>query len=135
MAKLFGLGKQERLKSRKQIDALFTGGKSFPVFPLRVTYSLLTNAEEPGAQVGVTVSKRHFKRAVDRNLIKRLLREAYRLQKNEFVESLKNKKVKASVFFMFTGKTLPTFNEIKPAMQTGIEKLQQRLGTINENHS
>ena len=83
MAKTFGLGKRERLKSRKQIDNLFAEGKSFAVFPIRVTYSFMPTDGDALVQIGVTVSKRNFKKAVDRNRIKRLFREAYRLQKAE----------------------------------------------------
>ena len=72
--------KIERLCSKKVIDALFTGGnKSFSAFPLRVVYM---ERSEPGAQVLISVSKRRFKHAVDRNRIKRQIREAYRLNKD-----------------------------------------------------
>src|SRR6476661_11151745 len=102
MAKPFSLGKKEKLKSRKQIETLFASGKSFAVFPIRVTYSFFPANGEPGAQIGVTVSKRHFKKAVDRNRIKRLLRESYRLQKSELKEKVHEKRVQAYVFFMYT---------------------------------
>ena len=79
-AKRFGFGRKEKLKSRKQIDELFLQGKSFSVYPLRVTYRFISS-DTPGVQVGVTAGKKYFKRAVDRNRMKRLMREAYRLQK------------------------------------------------------
>ena len=82
----YKLGKQARLKSRKVIDCLFKDGKSFTVFPFRVIYQFTKLPVTPDAfqlQAGFSVSKRHFKKAVDRNRIKRLMREAYRLQKNE----------------------------------------------------
>lgn len=72
--------KSERLCSKKVIDALFAGGnKSFSAFPLRVVYM---ERPEPVSQVLVSVSKRHFKHAVDRNRVKRQIREAYRLNKD-----------------------------------------------------
>lgn len=77
----FTLGKEERLKSRKLIEQLYSEGKSVKVFPLRMVYLQTEHTSEFPAQVGVSVPKRNFKRAVDRNRIKRLLRESYRLQK------------------------------------------------------
>ena len=133
MAKPFGLGKQEKLKSRKQIDALFDGGKSFAVFPIRVTYNLLPADGEAAAQIGVTASKRNFKKAVDRNRIKRLLREAYRLQKAELTEMLRQKGTKGYLFFMYTGKELMPFDQIKTAMNTCLKKLQKKLNAGNED--
>jgi ribonuclease P protein component len=122
MTKRFGLPKTERLKSRKQIDTLFAGSKGFSVFPIRVTYRFAA-AEEGGLQVGVTVSKRYFKKAVDRNRIKRLLREAYRLQKEEIQQQLQASGKSGAVFFLYTDKTLPTFDGVKAAMAKCLKKL------------
>ena len=132
MAKTFGLGKKERLKSRKQIETLFAEGKSLAVFPIRVSYRFLPADNEPLAQIGVTASKRNFKRAVDRNRIKRLLREAYRLQKTELAEALKQSNRKAYLFFMYTDKTIASFNVIKTSMNHCLKRLQQKLGSTNE---
>jgi ribonuclease P protein component len=128
MAKPLGLGKKERLKSRKQIDALFASGKSFVQFPLRVTYSFFTAEDEALAQIGVTASKRNFKKAVDRNRIKRLLREAYRLQKSGLADALKKNGKKGYLFFMYTDKTITSFDVIKTTMNQCLKKLQQKLG-------
>ncbi|WP_408041228.1 ribonuclease P protein component [Tenacibaculum amylolyticum] len=78
----FTLGKEERLKSRKLIGKLYTEGKSIKTFPLRMVYIQTEHTSQFPVQIGVSVPKRNFKRAVDRNRIKRLLRESYRLQKN-----------------------------------------------------
>lgn len=82
---LHSFPKSERLCSRKAIDALFTSGnRAFSAFPLRVIYKRLTE-EDPDVwvpQILVSVSKRHFKHAVDRNRTKRQIREAWRLNKD-----------------------------------------------------
>ena len=96
MAKQFGLGKRDRLKSRREIDTLFEKGKHFSVFPLRVIYRLEPAPNLPTLQAGVTASKRHFKKAVDRNLIKRRIREGYRLNKNQIGDQ--NKLVIAYIY-------------------------------------
>lgn len=77
----FTLGKEERLKSKKIIDRLYAEGSTVKVFPLRMVYLQTAHTSEFPAQVGVSVAKRNFKHAVDRNRIKRLLRESYRKQK------------------------------------------------------
>lgn len=77
----FTLGKQERLKSRKLIGRLYEEGKSIKVFPLRMVYIQTEHTSNFPAQVGLSVPKRNFKKAVDRNRIKRLLRETYRKEK------------------------------------------------------
>ncbi|HJW15830.1 MAG TPA: ribonuclease P protein component [Flavisolibacter sp.] len=133
MPKPFGLGKKEKLKSRKQIDTLFATGKSFTVFPIRVTYRFLSTEEAPLAQIGVTVSKRYFKKAVDRNKVKRLLREAYRLQKTGLASQLQQSKLKAYVFFIYTDKTIGSFDSIKSAMSACLSKLQNKLATVHED--
>ena len=129
-AKRFGFGRNEKLKSRKQIDELFLQGKSFSVYPLRVTYRF-TSSETPGIQVGVTAGKKYFKRAVDRNRMKRLMREGYRIQKSDLVELLAQKRQSAALFFMYTGKTLTTFPVIKETISKCLERLQ-KLAQQNE---
>ena len=84
------LGKQERLSGHKQIDALFGGGsQSVTVYPIRAVYRLSACSEDqPPVRLLVSVPKRHFKHAVDRNRVKRQLREAYRLQKQVLHEAM-----------------------------------------------
>lgn len=131
MAKRFGFGGKEKLKSRKQIEELFLNGKSFSMFPLRVTYRFIPS-DETNVQVGVTAGKRFFKKAVDRNRIKRLIREAYRLQKNDLAASLKQKGQKAFLFFMYTDKTIVPFLTIKEAMNKALKRLE-KIAEANEN--
>ncbi|RCS26228.1 ribonuclease P protein component [Polaribacter sp. WD7] len=76
------LGKQERLKSRKLIEKLYQQGNSVKTFPLRMVFLQTEHTSKFPVQMGVSVPKRNFKLAVDRNRIKRLMRETYRLQKN-----------------------------------------------------
>jgi ribonuclease P protein component len=133
MAKPFGFGKKEKLKSRKQIDDLFATGKSFAIFPIRVTYKLLPADEQVPLQVAVTASKKNFKKAVERNRIKRLLREAYRLQKAETVELFRQRGQKAHVFFMYTDKTIASFDEIRAAMGKCLKRLQHKIAEVNED--
>ncbi len=79
----FTLGKQERLKSRKLIKRLYEEGESVKVFPLKMMYLQTKHDSNYPSRAGVSVPKRNFKLAVDRNKIKRLMRETYR--KNKYI--------------------------------------------------
>lgn len=74
----YHFGKTEKLKRKTYLDALFSKGKSLKRFPVKLIYHPI---ETPNHKIGVSVPKRSFKRAVDRNRLKRLLRESYRLNK------------------------------------------------------
>ena len=80
--------KHEKLKSRKAIDELFSKGHSVSKYPLRLVFSDNPSIETGMIQIGVSVSKRNFKHASDRNYFKRILRETYRLNKQMLVANL-----------------------------------------------
>jgi ribonuclease P protein component len=82
------LGKQERLKSKKLIEKLYAEGDSVKTFPLRMMYVQTAHTSEFPCQVDVSVAKRNYKLAVDRNRLKRLMRETYRLQKQIVYKNL-----------------------------------------------
>jgi len=134
LAKQFTLGKSERLKSRKQIEQLFREGKNFALSPFRIYYliSPLINSSPSNLQFGTGASGKNFKKAVDRNRIKRLTREAYRLQKKQLQETLTQKKIQLNVFFIYTGKELPVFNVVKEKVNVILNKL---IKIVHENNS
>ena len=77
--------KEERLCSRRSLDLLFKNGSSFLLYPFRVSYLYTNVSSQFPVQVVINVSKKRFKKAVDRNLLKRRSREAYRLQKQRYL--------------------------------------------------
>jgi len=89
----FTFNKQEKLKSKKLIERLFTEGKSVSIYPLKLVYLKVEHSSEYVVQAGVSVSKRKFKKAVDRNRIKRLIRECYRKNKHIVYGNLKEKHI------------------------------------------
>ena len=101
----FSYPKSEKLKSKKTIDLLFSKGKSVSKYPLRLVYVEsdfdISESRDFGTaqkiKMGVSVSKKYFKHAVDRNYFKRLLREAYRLNKHLLIDHLE--KPHAFMFF------------------------------------
>lgn len=123
MAKQFTLGKNERLKSRKQIEQLFKDGQRFMIPPFRVFYSFHNNIESNYLQAGFAASSRVFKTAVERNRVKRLTKEAYRLQKNELQGLLKEQNRKLNVFFIYTGKEMPVWPEVYKSLGLALTRL------------
>jgi ribonuclease P protein component len=84
----FTYPKHEKLKSQKHIELLFSEGKSVSKFPLRLVYVPIELENDEKIKIGVSVSKKNFKKAVDRNHYKRLLRECYRLNKHLLLETI-----------------------------------------------
>lgn len=103
------LGKEERLKSKKLIESLYQKGSSVKVFPLRMIFLQTAHTSNFPAQVGVSVAKRNFKLAVDRNRIKRLMRESYRLQKGIVYDHLENPYV---FMISYIGKAEVSYQEL-----------------------
>lgn len=123
------LGKDERLKSRKVIEQLFKGGKTFALFPFRIFY-LQGEDSSYKLKAGFSVSAKHFKKAVDRNRIKRLMRETYRLQKSDLFYQANNSAKSLSIFFIYVGKEIPEYTLIFEKMNAAIKQLQKQ---VNEN--
>lgn len=80
--------KSEKLKSKNTIDLMFREGKSVSKYPLRLVYTKVQFEESQKIKIGVSVSKKYFKKAVDRNYFKRVLRETYRLNKGLLMDYL-----------------------------------------------
>lgn len=128
----YTLGKSERLKSRKAIDLLFSEGKSFSAFPFKVIWKTTTANDQRSTtnaslQCAFSVSKKNFKKAVDRNRIKRLMREAYRLQKNELQNDAAANKQTVTIFILFTGNELPEYDFVFSKMTAVLKKLQKNI--------
>lgn len=105
----FTLGKNEKLKSRKAISQLFTSGDSVKSFPIKMIYEISEEEYPCKIKAAFSVPKRKFKHAVDRNRIKRLMRECYRLNKHEFFIEGKS----YNVMFIYMGHKETKFQELE----------------------
>ena len=121
-------GKESKLKSRNVIQKLFSEGKHVLVYPLKAVY-IFGNEQHP-LQAGVSATKRNFKKAVDRNRIKRLIREVYRLQKPKLETHLIQNKLSLSIFFMYIGKEIPEYDQLMEST----EKIIKRMVKISDEN-
>jgi ribonuclease P protein component len=116
----YTLKKEERLCSKKGIDKLFSEGGSFLSFPLKIIYLHTELPVKNKVQIGFSVSKKNFKRAVHRNLLKRRMREAYRLNKHLLVENGTEKQM--AIFVIFIGKEILNYKTIEQSMTKALIK-------------
>ena len=124
--------KKDRLSSKKLIDHLFTEGKTFFSYPFKIFYLFQEAEKEFPVQVLITVSKKNFKKAVDRNKIKRLVREGYRLNKLPLHDYL-NENNKSVLFgLVYVGASILTNQEIERKLililQRLIEQDEEHIG-------
>lgn len=105
---------------------MFRDGNSFSVAPFRVLYLIRPATDSPlpsELKFGVSVSKKQFKRAVDRNRIKRLMREAYRVRKLDLLGKFAGRNLQLSLFVIFTGREIPDFAWVDRQIKVILDKL------------
>lgn len=129
----FTFKKEERLSSKKLIDELFNNGSSFYLYPFKVQYLLTSAAVASPVQVLTAVPNKNFPRAVDRNRLKRITREAFRLNKNWFYDSLNLKHKKLLIAFIYTGKKREPFTLVHEKMISILKRLSQSNATAEKN--
>lgn len=107
---------------------MFGGGaRSLSVFPLRVVYMPTEEGTSAPVAVMISVSKRRFKRAVDRNRVKRLIREAYRLNKQPLVDNMTAQKRRLAMAFIYLSNELPDFKTVEARMKVALARVNERM--------
>jgi ribonuclease P protein component len=123
----FSFPKSEHLCGETRISRLFTQGDSFIVYPLRVVYILSANMEKENVSVLISVPKKRFKRAVKRNRLKRLIREAYRHNKHQLIDAMVENGKKLHVAFNYVSDEEMDCAMINKKMQQALEKLIKKI--------
>lgn len=127
-------GKNERLKSQKAIGELFEKGKHINVYPLKLVW-LTQSSDKPNkypAKVVLSVSKKKFKKAVDRNRIKRLLKETYRTNKKELINTLNIKQLELHFFLVYLDNKLPEYQPLEDKIKIALERLIKEINNHEE---
>lgn len=119
--------KKEHLCGEIRINKLFSNGKAFIVYPLRVVYSVEQNSTDVPVKVLVSVPKKRFKRAVKRNRLKRLMREAYRLNKSILAEKCIEKNFAVQVAFNYVSDDEMDFKAIQSKMQLALQRIADKI--------
>lgn len=126
MAKVYGFGKEEHLYLRKEIEGLFSSDKKMLSYPYRALYRLIPE-EEIAAKLLINAPKRRLKRAVDRNRVKRLIREAYRLHKGILTDKARETNTTVLLGIVYIGEELPTYERTEKAVKYFLHRITEEL--------
>ena len=119
--------KDERLRSRKLIEKIIAEGKSVHLTPFRISWTVTDLETKFPAQLAIAVPKRFFKRAVDRNRIKRLVREVYRKNKSNLYSLLESKKLQCAILVVFNGRVVPEYNEVEKKFLLTLQRFEETI--------
>lgn len=119
--------RNEKLKGRKNTDRIFREGKTFLIYPVKVFYVLESVDGIVELKAGVGAGTRNFKKAVDRNRIKRLLRECFRKEKPALQSALLQSNKTMLVFFLYIGKEMPDHLSLRRKMKKITQTLIDRI--------
>ncbi len=123
--------KKEKLCSQKEISSLFYEGKRFLVYPFSVSYRLIPNSINPIIKVLIISGKKYHKRAVARNRIKRLIREAYRLNKTEISNFCAENKYELHISISYIDKKTPDYKTVNSNINIILDRLITNLNNSN----
>ena len=149
MSKIFSYKQEDKLKSRKQTQFLFAKGQSMNAFPIKLIYTIeeydtlsqllpspyldLQQIKEKGQlQTGVGAPSRTFRKAVMRNRVKRLLREGYRLEKPDFINSTPLQGKRVNLFFLYTDATVISQLAIQEKVSQLLKRLSEKLNALGK---
>jgi ribonuclease P protein component len=129
----FTYSKKEKLCSRKVITELFENGNVFYSESFRVLWLKSDDINPFPALSAISVGKKSFAKSVDRNRIKRLIRETWRLNKNYLYNELEKLNIQIVIMIIYIGDKVPDYNELEEQMRNLIRKFLPHLKTKTEN--
>ena len=121
--------KAERLSSRKAIEELVSKGKIISMPPFKLTWIITPLETDFPAQIAFSVPKRFFKKAVDRNRMKRLMRESYRKNKADIYPLIQERKIQVALLCYFSGKSIITYNETEEKLKLILQRFAKDIIT------
>ena len=124
--KQFSFSKKERITGDKRIEVLFKNGSGFISYPLRIIYLIHEQKNDNGCSVLISVPKKRIKKATDRNRLKRLIRESYRLNK-ALLDNAELSESSIDIAFVYVKDTESDFADIQKAMQKALKKITERI--------
>ena len=128
MSTKYTLGKEERLKSNLGIQDLLKNGSTLSGFPLKIYWNISSDPQQKyPVRMAISVPKKKFKRAVDRNLMKRRIREAYRLNKSIIYEPLRDRNINLFMLILFLSDEFISFDNLDTGMRELLQKLSKNL--------
>lgn len=119
--------KKEKLCGEIRISKLFAEGSAFIAYPIRMVYRQIDNSTESGVRVLVAVPKKKIRKAVDRNLIKRRIREAYRLNKTSLVDSVKNADRSMELALTYVSDQISDYKLIEKKIEMGFNRILKKI--------
>jgi ribonuclease P protein component len=130
MSLLNSFSKSEHLCGEKRINRLFTDGEAFIAYPLRVVFLIEPKTDIEPLSILVSVPKKRFKRAVKRNILKRRIREAYRLNKQSICEKLNGKEIQIHIAFNYVSNDVLEYATIEKKMKLSLQKIIDKMESV-----
>lgn len=130
--KQFAFRKNERITGKKKTETLFAHGKSFISYPLRVVYIVNEQTLSRGCSILISVPKKRIKKAVQRNRIKRLIRESYRLNK-DLINSISIHEVSIDIAFIYVKDVESKFSLIQKSMRKALIQISDRINKTEQS--
>ena len=128
----YTFAKEERVTGAKRVDAIFASGKSFISYPLRVVYLQHEQSRVASCSILISVPKKRMKKALHRNRVKRLVREAYRLNK-KLTRDIDLSEQSMDIAFIYVKDTASTYTEIEKAMLKALKQIAIRTKKTEES--
>jgi len=125
--------KRDRLNSHKAIEALFEHGKVHHIYPFRLVFSFTAECSDCGMITMIAVPKKHLKLSVDRNKMKRLIREALRTQNHSLKAYLEQNKIRLELAIIFTSRKLLKFSDVSQGMESTLRFLLATIQSSDRN--